>query len=99
MSTTDARPYVGRALPRLEDAALLRGEGRFMDDIDPVPHTRHAMIVRSPFAHARIGEIDTSAALAVPGVIGVNVSGLASARGVIAGADVKAAVAEQVRAA
>jgi 2-furoyl-CoA dehydrogenase large subunit len=42
-----------------------------MDDIDPVPHARHAAIVRSPFAHARIGEIDVSAALEVPGVVGV----------------------------
>jgi 2-furoyl-CoA dehydrogenase large subunit len=71
VSTTSARPYVGRALPRLEDAALLCGEGRFMDDIDPVPHTRHAMIVRSPFAHARIRSVDVSAALALPGVVGV----------------------------
>ncbi|MDX6579108.1 MAG: 2-furoyl-CoA dehydrogenase large subunit [Gaiellales bacterium] len=71
MSVTSARPYVGQGLPRLEDEALLRGEGRFMDDIDPVPHTRHAMIVRSPFAHARIKKMDVSAALALPGVVGV----------------------------
>ena len=58
-------------MPRLEDEALLRGEGRFMDDIDPVPHTRHAMIVRSPFAHARIRSMDVSAACALPGVVGV----------------------------
>ena len=71
MSLTSARPYVGQGLPRLEDEALLRGEGRFMDDIDPVPHTRHAMIVRSPFAHARIKTMDVSNALALPGVVGV----------------------------
>ena len=71
MSATSARPYVGQGIPRLEDAALLRGEGRFMDDIDPVPHTRHAMIVRSPFAHARITSMDVRAAEALPGVIGV----------------------------
>ena len=58
-------------MPRIEDEALLRGQGRFMDDIKPVPHARHAAIVRSPFAHARVGEIDVSAALEVPGVVGV----------------------------
>jgi 2-furoyl-CoA dehydrogenase large subunit len=42
-----------------------------MDDIDPVPHARHAAIVRSPFAHARIGGIDVSAALEMPGVLDV----------------------------
>ena len=62
MSTTSARPYLGQGMPRLEDDALLRGDGRFMDDIDPVPHTRHATILRSPFAHARIRSMDVSAA-------------------------------------
>jgi 2-furoyl-CoA dehydrogenase large subunit len=71
VSATSARPYVGQGMRRLEDDALLRGEGRFMDDIDPVPHTRHAMILRSPFAHARIRSMDVSAACALPGVIGV----------------------------
>jgi 2-furoyl-CoA dehydrogenase large subunit len=56
---------------RIEDEALLRGQGRFIDDLDPVPHARHAAIVRSPFAHARIGDIDAAAALALPGVVGV----------------------------
>jgi 2-furoyl-CoA dehydrogenase large subunit len=66
-----AEPWVGRALPRFEDEALLRGEGRFMDDIEPVPHARHAAIVRSPFAHARIESIDATAALELPGVLGI----------------------------
>ena len=66
-----AETWVGRALPRFEDEALLRGEGRFMDDIEPVPHARHAAIVRSPFAHARIESIDATAALEQPGVVGV----------------------------
>jgi 2-furoyl-CoA dehydrogenase large subunit len=68
---TTSRPLVGQAVLRIEDEALLRGQGRFMDDIEPVPHARHAAIVRSPFAHARIGGIDVSAALEVPGVLGV----------------------------
>ncbi|MEZ5101055.1 MAG: xanthine dehydrogenase family protein molybdopterin-binding subunit [Thermoleophilia bacterium] len=72
MSTTDAAgPWVGRPLPRVEDEALLRGAGRYLDDLDPAPHACHAAILRSPFAHARIASIDASAALAVPGVVGV----------------------------
>jgi len=63
--------WVGRALPRLEDEALLRGEGRFIDDLDPVPNARHAAVLRSPFAHARITRLDASAALELPGVTGV----------------------------
>ncbi len=63
--------WVGRPLPRLEDEALLRGQGRFMDDIDPVPRARHAAILRSQLAHARIVRLDPSAALEVPGVVGV----------------------------
>jgi 2-furoyl-CoA dehydrogenase large subunit len=63
--------WVGRAIPRLEDEPLLRGLGRFMDDIDPVPNARHAAVLRSAFAHARITRLDPSAALAQPGVVGV----------------------------
>jgi 2-furoyl-CoA dehydrogenase large subunit len=64
-------PWVGRPLPRLEDEALLRGEGRFLDDLDPIAHTRHAAVLRSPFAHARILRVDPSAALDLQGVVGV----------------------------
>jgi 2-furoyl-CoA dehydrogenase large subunit len=63
--------WVGRALPRLEDEALLRGEGRFLDDLDPVANTRHAAILRSQLAHARITRLDPSRALELPGVVGV----------------------------
>jgi 2-furoyl-CoA dehydrogenase large subunit len=69
--TTAAQPWVGRALPRLEDEALLRGEGRFVDDLDPVPNAGHAAILRSLVPHARIRGLDASAALALPGVVGV----------------------------
>ena len=68
---SDSEPWVGRSVARLEDEALLRGQGRFMDDIDPVPHAGHAAILRSALAHARIACLDVSAALAHPGVIGV----------------------------
>jgi 2-furoyl-CoA dehydrogenase large subunit len=63
-------PWVGRSLPRFEDDALLRGEGRFMDDLDPVPHACHTAIVRSQLAHARV-TLDPTEALALPGVVGV----------------------------
>ena len=69
--TTATQPWVGRALPRLEDEALLRGEGRFVDDLDPVPNVRHAAIIRSLVPHARIRGLDASAALELPGVVGV----------------------------
>lgn len=62
--------WVGRPLPRVEDAALLRGEGSFLDDLTPFPHAAHAAVVRSQLAHARIS-VDASAALALPGVVGV----------------------------
>ena len=61
----------GAPLPRLEDEALLRGAGRFIDDLDPVANARHAAILRSPFAHARITRLDRAAALELPGVVGV----------------------------
>jgi 2-furoyl-CoA dehydrogenase large subunit len=62
--------WVGRSVARVEDDALLRGDGRFMDDLDPVPHARHAAVVRSQLAHARV-KLDVTAALAQPGVVGV----------------------------
>jgi 2-furoyl-CoA dehydrogenase large subunit len=69
--TVDRQTWVGQALPRLEDEALLRGLGSFIDDLDPVANAGHAAIVRSQLAHARIAGIDVSAALEHPGVVGV----------------------------
>src|SRR5438045_7995261 len=68
---TERETWVGRSLPRLEDDQLLRGEGRFIDDLDPVPNAYHAAILRSAFPHSRIGRIDATRALEHPGVIGV----------------------------
>lgn len=63
-----ATSYLGRSVERLEDAELLTGRARFVDDL-PVPAgTLHAAILRSPHAHARIGAIRTDAALALDGV-------------------------------
>jgi carbon-monoxide dehydrogenase large subunit len=58
---------VGARLPRVEDARLLRGRGRYVDDVQPVG-LRHAAFVRSPFAHARITAVDTAVARATPEV-------------------------------
>jgi 2-furoyl-CoA dehydrogenase large subunit len=66
----ERRTWVGRALPRIEDEALLRGEGRFLDDLDPVPNAKHAAVLRSQLAHARISRLDISRALELPGVVG-----------------------------
>jgi carbon-monoxide dehydrogenase large subunit len=57
----------GRSIPRVEDAALLRGEGRFTDNVHAAD-ALHVAFVRSPHAHARIRGIDTRAASAMPGV-------------------------------
>lgn len=68
---TDATsPGLGRSAPRIEDDALLRGQARFLDDIE-VEGVLHACFVRSPHAHARLVSIDLSAARAVPGVAAV----------------------------
>ncbi|HET9438221.1 MAG TPA: molybdopterin cofactor-binding domain-containing protein, partial [Gaiellaceae bacterium] len=70
-ATVASETWVGRSVPRLEDEALLRGRGRFIDDLSPVAHARHAAVLRSPLAHARILRLDTAAALDLPGVVGV----------------------------
>src|SRR5262245_17662175 len=63
-------PYVGRPMKRVEDPRLLKGAGTYVDDLR-LPGLVHAMIVRSPHAHARVLDIDTSAATAMPGVVAV----------------------------
>lgn len=65
------QPWVGRSLPRVEDAALLAGRGRFIDDLGVFPGTLHAAILRSPHAHADIIAIDIAAAKQAPGVVAV----------------------------
>ncbi len=58
-------------LARVEDPALLCGQGRFLDDLDPMPGALTAAIVRSPFPHAKITGFDPGPALAAPGVAAV----------------------------
>ncbi len=66
-----ARPWVGQSIPRVEDAALLTGRGRFVDDLGVRPGTLYAAILRSPHAHAEILSIDLAAALRAEGVVAV----------------------------
>jgi len=70
-SATAGGGWIGATPLRVEDEALLRGRGRFIDDLSPVPGAMHLALVRSPFAHARIRGIDTAAALASPGTLAV----------------------------
>ncbi|MDR6321735.1 aerobic carbon-monoxide dehydrogenase large subunit [Actinoplanes couchii] len=63
----DQKPVGFGRMLRKEDARLLRGRGRFVDDVQ-LPGMLHLAILRSPFAHATIVSIDTSAAEASPGV-------------------------------
>ena len=54
-------------MPRVEDGPLLRGQARFVDDLN-IPGALHVAFLRSPLAHARIKSVGTSAAWALPGV-------------------------------
>jgi carbon-monoxide dehydrogenase large subunit len=62
-----ALPYIGRSLRRREDRRLLTGQGQFIADL-VLPRMLHAVLVRSPLAHARIRAVDLSGAQAAPGV-------------------------------
>ena len=61
---------IGQPVSRLEDPALLRGEGRYTDDVS-LPGQAYAAFVRSPHAHGTIEAISTEAARAMPGVLAV----------------------------
>jgi 2-furoyl-CoA dehydrogenase large subunit len=80
-----AQTWVGRSIERVEDAALLTGRGRFVDDLGTPPGTFHAAILRSPHAHADILSIDAAGAKTAPGVAAV-----------LTGEDVKALTASLV---
>ena len=63
---TELRP-MGKPVGRKEDPRFIRGKGRYIDDI-VLPGMLYMCLVRSPYAHARIKSIDTSAAKEAPGV-------------------------------
>ena len=61
---------MGHRMKRKEDPRFIQGKGRYVDDVK-LPNMVYMDIVRSPYAHAKILKIDTSAALATPGVLAV----------------------------
>ena len=63
-------PYVSRPLKRFEDPRLVTGQGSFVDDLR-LPGMLHAVVLRSPHAHARILSLDAAPARALPGVAAV----------------------------
>src|SRR5258707_1021557 len=63
--------WCGQSIERVEDAALLTGRGRFIDDLGVRPGTLHAAILRSPHAHARITSVRLDAARQAQGVAAV----------------------------
>src|SRR5262245_38686875 len=66
-SLVTSNPIIGSRTLRLEDEPLLRGTGRFVDDIH-IADAHHVSFLRSPHPHALIKSIDKEAALALPGV-------------------------------
>jgi carbon-monoxide dehydrogenase large subunit len=62
--------FIGKPVVRREDARFLTGKGQYTDDIT-LPGQAYGVFVRSPYAHARIRSLDTSAAAAAPGVVGI----------------------------
>ncbi len=61
---------VGQPVPRTEDPVLLRGEGRYTDDLN-LPGQAYGVVVRSRVAHGMLRGVDTAAARAMPGVLAV----------------------------
>src|ERR1700719_3355103 len=62
--------YIGRSVPRPNLARLTQGRAQYVSDVT-LPRMAHVAFVRSPYAHARIRGIDTTAAKKAPGVIAV----------------------------
>ena len=70
MSDRIAKGMIGARIPRPEAQRLVEGRGRYTDDIAPA-RLGHVAFLRSPYAHARIGSIDTAEAQKAPDVIAV----------------------------
>src|SRR5215510_1182426 len=60
----------GREVKRIEDPALVRGQGRYVDDVSEAGQL-HLVFLRSPWAHANIRAIDTAEAQKMPGVVAI----------------------------
>ncbi len=72
---------VGQPMRRVEDQRLLSGGGRYGDDVD-LPNQAHAVLVRSPYAHGEIRDVDIAGAVAAPGVLAVYTAADLTADGV-----------------
>jgi carbon-monoxide dehydrogenase large subunit len=70
MSGTNSSGLVGQSVQRVEDDRLLRGNGKYVADVNP-PGVLHAVFLRSPMAHATITSINAAAAKSAPGVVAV----------------------------
>lgn len=75
-----ARSGIGDRLKRREDFRFVTGRGAYLDDL-PLESLTHAIVLRSPHAHARLDVIDTKTARAMPGVLAVLTAGDARADG------------------
>ena len=62
--------YIGQSVKRVEDRRFTTGKGRYTDDI-VLPNMTYAYILRSPYAHANITSINTTAAAAMDGVVAI----------------------------
>ena len=70
LRTTAEISGMGHSMKRKEDPRFIRGKGNYVDDVK-LPGMLYLDIVRSPHAHAKIVNIDSTKALAVPGVLAV----------------------------
>jgi 2-furoyl-CoA dehydrogenase large subunit len=89
-SAPRSQTWVGQSIERVEDAALLTGRGRYIDDIAVPAGTLHAAVLRSPHPHALIRAIDVGAARAAKGVAAVITAAEVTALGAPLLAGVKA---------
>ncbi|MGI4944980.1 MAG: xanthine dehydrogenase family protein molybdopterin-binding subunit [Janthinobacterium lividum] len=71
--SSDAKFAIGQPVHRKEDPVLLRGEGRYSDDLN-LPGQAHAVVIRSTYAHGVLRGVDRAAAQAMPGVLAVLVA-------------------------
>ena len=62
--------FIGKSVKRVEDKRFITGNGKYTDDI-VLPGMTYAYLVRSPYAHAKILSVDTSAAAAMEGVVAI----------------------------
>lgn len=68
--STNGNGYIGKSIKRVEDKRFITGHGNYTDDI-VLPYQTYASFVRSPYAHAKILNVDTEAARAMPGVVAI----------------------------